>query len=46
MKIISNTGPIIGLAKIDRLFILKNIASEVVIPPMVYLFIYIIRVVE
>jgi len=36
MKIISNTGPIIGLAKIDSLFILKKIASEVLIPPMVH----------
>jgi len=36
MKIISNTGPIIGLAKIDLLSILKQIASEVFIPPMVY----------
>lgn len=36
MKIISNTGPIIGLAKIDQLFLLKKIASEVLIPPMVY----------
>lgn len=36
MKIVSNTGPIIGLAKIDRLFLLKKIASEVMIPPMVH----------
>lgn len=36
MKIISNTGPIIGLAKIDQLFLLKKIPSEVLIPPMVY----------
>lgn len=36
MKIVSNTGPIIGLAKIDQLFLLKKIASEVLIPPMVY----------
>lgn len=36
MKIISNTGPIIGLAKIDSLSILKEIASEVLIPPMVH----------
>jgi predicted nucleic acid-binding protein len=36
MKIVSNTGPIIGLAKVDQLFLLKNIASEVLIPPMVY----------
>jgi predicted nucleic acid-binding protein len=36
MKIIADTGPLIGLAKIDCLFILKHIASEVYIPNMVY----------
>ncbi|MFH1702710.1 MAG: DUF3368 domain-containing protein [Nitrospirota bacterium] len=36
MKIVSNTGPLIALAKIDCLSILKDIASEVLIPPMVY----------
>jgi predicted nucleic acid-binding protein len=36
MKIISNTGPIIGLAKINLLFLLNQIASEVLIPPMVH----------
>lgn len=36
MKIVSNTGPLIGLAKIDRLPILKDIASEIFIPPIVY----------
>jgi len=36
MKIISNTGPLIALAKIDCLFILKEIASEVLIPRAVY----------
>jgi len=36
MKIVSNTGPIIGLAEVDQLFLLKNLASEVLIPPMVY----------
>src|SRR4030066_347567 len=36
MRIVSNTGPLIGLAKIDRLSILKDIASEVIIPPMVH----------
>lgn len=36
MKIVSNTGPIIGLAKIGRLSLLKSISSEVLIPPMVY----------
>ena len=36
MKIISNTGPIIGLAKIDKLSLLKELAEEVLIPPLVY----------
>jgi predicted nucleic acid-binding protein len=36
MKIVCDTGPIIGLAKIDCLYILKEIASEVFIPPIVY----------
>jgi predicted nucleic acid-binding protein len=36
MKIISNTGPIIGLAKIDLLFLLRRVASEILIPPMVH----------
>ena len=36
MKIIADTGPLIGLAKIDCLSILKHIASEVYIPNMVY----------
>jgi len=36
MKIVSNTGPLIGLAKIDCLPILKMIASEVLIPPIVH----------
>jgi predicted nucleic acid-binding protein len=36
MKIVSNTGPIIGLAKIGLLFILNQMASEVLIPPMVH----------
>lgn len=35
MKIVSNTGPIIGLAKINRLSILKDLAGEILIPPMV-----------
>jgi predicted nucleic acid-binding protein len=35
MKIVSNTGPIIGLAKVGLLFILNRLASEVLIPPMV-----------
>jgi len=34
MKIISDTGPLIGLAKIDRLPILKDIAAEILIPPV------------
>lgn len=36
MKIVSNTGPIIGLAKVGLLFILNRLGSEVVIPPMVH----------
>lgn len=36
MKIIADTGPLIGLAKIDRLSILKQIFPGVSIPPMVY----------
>ena len=35
MKVISNTGPIIGLAKIDKLSLLKELAEEVLIPPLV-----------
>ena len=37
MKVISNTGPIIGLAKIDKLSLLKELAEEILIPPLVYL---------
>lgn len=36
MKIVSNTGPIIGLAKIGRLDLLKALAEEVRIPPFVH----------
>jgi predicted nucleic acid-binding protein len=36
MKLVSDTGPLIGLAKIDCLFILKEIFSEVLIPPIVH----------
>lgn len=36
MKVISNTGPIIGLAKIGKITLLKNIAEEVLIPPFVH----------
>ena len=35
MKIISNTGPLIGLAKIRQIFLLKGVAEEVLIPPVV-----------
>ena len=35
MKVVSNTGPIIGLAKINRLSILKDLAGEIFIPPTV-----------
>ena len=36
MRIVSNTGPIIGLAKVDLLFLLTKLATEVLIPPMVH----------
>ena len=36
MKFVSNTGPIIELAKINRLSILKELAGEILIPPMVH----------
>lgn len=36
MIIVSNTGPIIGLAKINLLDILKNFSAEVLIPPAVH----------
>ncbi|MBW1796636.1 MAG: DUF3368 domain-containing protein [Deltaproteobacteria bacterium] len=36
MKVVSNTDPIIGLAKIGRIFLLKSMAKEVLIPPMVH----------
>lgn len=35
MKIVSNTGPIIGLGKIRLLFLLNQLASEVIIPSTV-----------
>jgi predicted nucleic acid-binding protein len=35
MRIVSNTGPIIGLGKIGLLFLLNQLASEVVISPTV-----------
>ena len=36
MKVVSNTGPIIGLAKIGRFDLLKILAGEVLIPPYVH----------
>ena len=36
MNIVSNPGPIIGLAKIGRLHLLKALAEEVRIPPFVH----------
>lgn len=36
MKVVSNTGPLIGLAKINQLFLLKNLYPDVLIPPMVH----------
>ena len=35
MIAVSDTGPIIGLAKANRLSLLKNLFDKVVIPPMV-----------
>lgn len=36
MKIVADTGPIIGLAKIKRIYLLDYFSDEVLIPPMVY----------
>lgn len=36
MKIVADTGPIIGLAKIGRIFLLKKFATVVLIPPIVH----------
>jgi len=36
MKLVSDTGPLIGLAKIGQIYLLKNLAEEVIIPPMVH----------
>jgi predicted nucleic acid-binding protein len=36
VKLVSNTGPIIGLAKIGRMDLLKSLAGEVLIPPFVH----------
>jgi predicted nucleic acid-binding protein len=35
VKLISDTGPIIGLAKIGQIYLLKKMAAEVLIPPFV-----------
>ena len=35
MKLISDAGPIIGLAKIGQIFLLKKLATEVLIAPFV-----------
>jgi len=36
MKLVSNMGPIIALAKVSKLALLKQIASDVLIPVTVY----------
>ncbi len=36
MKIVADTGPIIGLAKIGKLYLLEKYVGEVLIPPIVY----------
>jgi predicted nucleic acid-binding protein len=36
MRIVADTGPIIALSKIGKISLLKSIAGEVLIPPMVY----------
>ena len=35
-RIVSDTGPIIGLAKIEKLDLLKILGKEIIIPPYVY----------
>jgi predicted nucleic acid-binding protein len=36
MNVVSNTGPLIALAKIDRLALLQQLFGEVFIPPVVH----------
>ena len=36
MSVVSNTGPLIALAKIDRLALLQQLFGEVFIPPVVH----------
>ncbi len=36
MKIVADTGPIVGLAKIGKLHCLEHLVDEVLVPPIVY----------
>lgn len=36
MKAVSNTGPLIALAKVDSLYLLRELFGEVLIPSMVH----------
>jgi len=36
VKIVADAGPVIGLAKIGRISLLKKLATEVLIPPIAH----------